>query len=202
VYNKKPLERFTISLFGEKNISNAAGVVLTLLHLGYSEDRIRHAISGFSGVKRRFEKVAYTNHTYLFDDYAHHPEEIKATIQAARRRFTSRRIIAIFQPHTYSRTYELQNEFVDALSLADYSLIAPIFSSAREKGETINITSIDLENIAKNKGIMHIKAYTSVLDIIDTLREMIKPGDVVFTMGAGDIYKLKNDIIEVLKIVE
>ena len=100
--------RFITSLFGEKNISNAAGVILALLDLGFDVQKIKDAIKDFAKVKRRFEFVYKKNETYLFDDYGHHPAEIAATIAATRARFKDRRIVVIFQPHTYSRTLSLK----------------------------------------------------------------------------------------------
>ena len=119
---------FTTSLFGEKNISNAAGVVLTLLDLGFDVKKIKNAIKDFASVKRRFEFVYKKNETYLFDDYAHHPAEIAATIAAAKARFKDRRIVTIFQPHTYSRTLSLKKNSqqvyrrVTSASLLPFSL--------------------------------------------------------------------------------
>lgn len=193
--NKKSLGDFNISLFGEKNISNAAGAVLTLLQLGFSAEKIKLAIKGFRGAKRRFEKIFKKNDTYLFDDYGHHPKEIEATLLAARNRFPKRRIIVIFQPHTYSRTQALLKDFSSSLSLADKSFVLPIFASARENAGNFNITSNDIAKLNPSK-ITYMAAED---DLILHLTSYILHSDVVFTMGAGDVYKLKNDIIDIIK---
>ena len=143
--------RMTIKLLGEKNISNTVGVILTLLTLGFDPEKIKLAIKDFTGAKRRFEKVYSENSTFLFDDYAHHPNEIKATISAARSRFPKRRIVIIFQPHTYSRTQVLLKDFAESLSLADIALILPIFPSARENPKNYNTTSRDIAKFNPNK---------------------------------------------------
>lgn len=181
---------------GTKFESNKAGVKNLLLELGFEDDKINKAMAGFAGAKRRFEKIAYINDTYLLDDYAHHPAEISQTIKAARARFASRRIIVLFQSHTYSRTQALLSEFGKSLSLADLCIIAPIFPSARENPEEFHISAQNIAEAAKSTGVIAVDALSQV---VEELKEIIKKGDVVFTMGAGDIYKLKNDIIEVIK---
>ena len=186
---------FTTSLFGEKNISNAAGVVLTLLDLGFDVKKIKNAIKDFASVKRRFEFVYKKNETYLFDDYAHHPAEIAATIAAAKARFKDRRIVTIFQPHTYSRTLSLKKEFATSLSKSDLCLITPIFPSARENAKEFHISSFDIEKEAANG---QVKAFSSTKELLVQLKEAVKPRDIIFTIGAGDIYKLKDEIIKII----
>lgn len=189
---------FTVNLFGKKNISNAAGVILFLLDLGFSPERIKTAMTGFSGAQRRFQ-LLYQNKDYLLlDDYGHHPAEIEATIEAARARFDNRRIIIIFQPHTYSRTAVLRQEFVRALTTADKCLLLPIFSSAREKKEEFKISSIDLERLAKKAGKKNLQSFENRDLLLSKLEKIIKPQDIIFTMGAGDVYKMKDKIIKIL----
>lgn len=192
----KSIGQFKLSIFGEKNISNATGAITVLLKLGFSASSIKDVIINFKGAKRRFEQVAFTNSIYLFDDYAHHPSEIEATINAVRSRFEGKRLIIIFQPHTYSRTEVLKSQFVNALSKADISFIAPVFASAREKAEG---QAVDFANEAKKRGITNIFSYSDKSELFARLKEILRLGDVVFTMGAGDIYKLKNGIIEVIR---
>lgn len=198
IYKNKDLGTFTTALFGEKNISNATGVILTLLNLGFDIKKIKDAIKDFATVKRRFEFVYKKNETYLFDDYGHHPAEISATISAGKARFKNKRIIIIFQPHTYSRTLSLKKEFAKSLSYSDYSLITPIFASARENSAEFNVTSLDIEKEAINN---HVKAFVSDSDVLDYLRKIVCKGDVIFTIGAGDVYKLKDRIIEIINQV-
>lgn len=192
---------FNLSLYGKKNVSNTAGVILILIDLGFDPEKIKKAIKGFSGPKRRFEKKAYENDIYLFDDYAHHPSEIEATIKAARERFKNRRIIILFQSHTYSRTTALLDEFIAKLSLADLSLVGPIFPSARENPKQFNVSSLDFEKKAKEKNISNVKGFSSMDDLLTELSKILKKGDVVFTMGAGNVYKLEADIIAFIRKV-
>jgi UDP-N-acetylmuramate--alanine ligase len=195
IFQNDKIGTFSIKLFGEKNALNTAGVIVQLLQLGFPVREIKNAIHNFYGVKRRFELVYSDGHTLLLDDYAHHPEEIKAVISAARSRFPNKRIVVIFHPHTYSRTQIFLKEFAEALSFADISLILPIFSSAREKKEEFHISSFD---IAKQGKQGNIQAFDSFEDLRNALPTVVKPGDLIFTMGAGDVYKLKDDIIRTI----
>ncbi|MFA6017503.1 MAG: UDP-N-acetylmuramate--L-alanine ligase [Patescibacteria group bacterium] len=190
--------KFKISLFGKHNISNATAVIVQLLELGFKPDEIQKALIGFNGAERRFELVYKKNNIFLFDDYAHHPTEIAATIKAAKNRFSDRRIIVIFQPHTYSRTSNLLKEFGESLSLADISLILPIFASARENPKDFNVSSKDIVVKIKdslNKDCLYSE---SKEQLINQLGKILEEGDVVFTMGAGDVYKLKEEIIQLI----
>lgn len=185
----KNLGDFKISLFGQHNILNATAVIVMLINLGFSVDEIKKHIDKFLGAKRRFELVKKTSDFFIFDDYAHHPEEIKKTILAAKERFKDRRLIVIFQPHTYSRTQALLNEFKNSLSIADYCFVLPIFASAREKKEDFKISSKDI--VKNTKNLIYVE---NEQDLNDKIKAVFKKGDVIMTMGAGDVYKLKLNI--------
>jgi UDP-N-acetylmuramate--alanine ligase len=188
---------FEIVLFGEKNVLNATAVITFLIELGLSPTQINNSISDFNGAKRRFELKKKIGETYLFDDYAHHPEEIEATIAAARMRFPDKKIKVIFQPHTYSRTSALQQQFITALSKADAAYLLPVFGSAREKKSVDSVESEHLVNLAKKQGIETIYSYTTQEELLKNLH--IETGDIIFTMGAGDVYKLENSITSLFK---
>lgn len=192
-FSIKGIGVFKISLFGEHNILNATAVIVQLIKLGYKKEEINKAISGFQGAERRFEMIYKKDGCFLFDDYAHHPSEILATIQAARNRFPKNKIIVIFQPHTYSRTKFLLQEFRDSLSQADLGLILPIFSSAREKSSQFKVDSKDI-----TQGIENLFSFKSNKELISKLETSIKEDSVIFTMGAGDVYKLKDIIIKII----
>jgi len=191
----RSLGEFEISLFGKHNVSNATAVIVQLLQLGFTKEKIKKAISNFSGAERRFEKIYEKNKTYLFDDYAHHPSEIKATIEAAKKRFPEKRIIIIFQPHTFSRTNFLLKEFKESLSSANFGFVLPIFASAREDSRSFKVTSEDLAKGEKN--LFYVESNSQLIIQLDRL---VKNGDVLFTMGAGDVYKLKNKIIKIINL--
>jgi len=197
-YLGKSLGVFSTSLFGNKNISNAGGVILTLLELGFSEEQVKKAIKTFGSVKRRFEFIYKNNDIYIFDDYAHHPAEIDATIQAIRNRFKLKRIIILFQPHTFSRTESFKKSLILSLSKANITYVAPIFPSARENINNFTINSDILKKEVELLGLSNVVICDSNEEIINKLTLQLCPKDIVVTMGAGDIYKLKDDIIELI----
>ena len=189
---------FSSLLFGAKNILNCAGAVTTLLEAGCAAGEIQGAVSGFGGAKRRMETVWTDTITYLVDDYAHHPAEIAATIAALRSRFPGKKLHILFQPHTFSRTEALKDAFVEELSKADNVYLLPIFASAREKIEQFRITSTELSRIALRKGNITFLAFDDKMSLLSQLKKKWQAGDIVVTLGAGDIYKLKDDIIDTL----
>jgi len=195
VNNNESLGYFEITIFGKMNILNATAVIVMLLKLGFSKSEINNVIKTFTGSQRRFEKIYSNNCISLFDDYAHHPSEIEATIRAAQARFKNRRVIVIFQPHTFSRTALLLKEFASSLSKASYSLILPIFSSAREKAGQFKVTSDDIVKNSKKKNLIK---FENVEELLKKLEKMLKEGDIIFTMGAGNVYKLKEEIIRII----
>lgn len=199
IFQGNKLGSFGTSLFGNKNISNISGIILFLLSQGVDREKIKKAIVGFTGAKRRFEQVAKVKNIYLFDDYAHHPEEIKATINAAKMKFPGKRIVLIFQPHTFSRTYYLKTEFASALKETSLAFILPIFPSAREKFDVYKIGSFDIATIAKKYHQGQVIAVKDKNEMLNKLQKEIKHGDIIFTIGAGDVYKLKDDIIKTIK---
>jgi UDP-N-acetylmuramate--alanine ligase len=186
---------FTSLLFGEKNILNCAGAVALLLELGCEADAVRASVAQFTGAKRRMETVWTDGNSYLIDDYGHHPAEIAATIAALRSRFPGKKLHVLFQPHTYSRTEELKHDFVRELSIADNVYLLPIFASARENSAQFHITSAELSRLAITHGSDSFLAFDEKTSLLARLKENWHAGDVVVTLGAGDIYKLKNDII-------
>lgn len=196
VYNKQVLlGTFTTQLFGEKNVLNALGVISLLFELGFGASDIQAALLGFTGAKRRLELVWTDKNTYLFDDYGHHPAEIEATLTAVKSRFPGKKLHVLFQPHTYSRTVALKDEFGRALAAADFAYIMPIFASARENKQLFSISSRDIALASKKPLVV---AYEGKTEILAGLASNFKKGDIVLTMGAGDIYKLKDGIIDVL----
>lgn len=188
---------FETKLYGEKNISNITGVVSLLLNLGYDLDRIKESIKNFKGAKRRFELIFKQSNTYLFDDYAHHPAEIEATIKSARLVFKNKRLVVIFQSHTYSRTQKFLKGFAQSLSLADLIYIMPIFSSARENSSEFNVTSQSIIDVAPKN--IPMKSLYDKKELMSELKENLKSGDVIFTMGAGNLNTYLTDIIGIIK---
>lgn len=197
INKEKNLGMFSTKLAGEKNATNTAGVITLLLKLGFTPGEVQTAISDFSGAKRRFELIGEKNGIKIFDDYAHHPHELEAVIEGTKHRFPGKRLIVVFQPHTFTRTEMLQNEFIEALAKADGSILVPIFASARENVSNTSITSKDLAELAEKQGYTHIYISNTTEETINLLKDTLKPGDIILLAGAGDVYKLKNDIIDI-----
>jgi len=197
VFRRKDIGQFKIGLFGEKNVLNAAAVILFLLSEGFSVEKIKMAIKDFTGAKRRFEKIYEKNGSYLFDDYGHHPREIRATIEAARARFPHKKLLVIFQPHTYSRTAQFKNDFARVLSKADRAIILPIFSSARERKDNFSVSAENIAERARCLGKNDVVAVADKKELLLLLTHFKnKKNWLIFTMGAGNVYELRDDIIK------
>jgi UDP-N-acetylmuramate--alanine ligase len=183
------IENIPLSLPGFHNIENAIAAITVCLKIGIDGSAIKAALSSFRGIKRRFEYVLYTDNLVFIDDYAHHPEEIKALLSSLRAIFEGHKITALFQPHLYSRTRDFADEFAEALDLADEVLLMDIYP-AREKP----IKGVGPELILDK---MHIekKSLCSKIDVIEELDE--RDLDILITIGAGDI----DQLVEPIKIL-
>ena len=175
------LGHFFVPLFGEHSVLNALAVVAVSDAEGLNPDYIARELASFSGVKRRFSETDL-NGTVIIDDYAHHPNEIKAPLDAARQKFPDRELVAVFQPHTYSRTIAYLDDFAQVLSQADAVYVTPIFSSARETSGSVSAEDVVAK--LKNGGeVLHEDDMTSLLKH--------KNAAIVF-MGAGDVQKYER----------
>lgn len=173
--------RFMIPVFGEHNILNALSVITVLFLEGFKAEDIKQHIATFEGVKRRFSARQIQGLT-IIDDYAHHPSEIKATVDAAKQRYPDKEIIAIFQPHTFSRTVALMQEFAESLELADKVYLVDIFNSAREAAGEVTIDDL-AKLIRKEVDIISSEHLSPLMDYTDA---------VFLFMGAGDIDELSR----------
>ncbi|MGO1969983.1 MAG: UDP-N-acetylmuramate--L-alanine ligase [Levilactobacillus brevis] len=181
------LGNFEIHLFGEHNVLNSLAVIAVAYFEKVNMDEIKHELADFKGVKRRFTERKLADMT-IIDDYAHHPSEIKATLDAARQKYPDKEIIAVFQPHTFSRTIALMDDFAKSLNLADKVFLTNIFSSARETQGAVS--SKDLaQKIVKGGEILTVDNMSPLLDFHDA---------VVVFMGAGDVQKYERAYEELL----
>jgi UDP-N-acetylmuramate--alanine ligase len=170
---------FDIPFFGDHAVLNALSVISLCNYEGIPADLIQQQLHSFGGVKRRFSETRKGDRI-LIDDYAHHPTEIKATIQSTRQKYPDREIIAIFQPHTFSRTRTFLNEFAESLEPADFVYLCDIFGSARENAGDLTIK--DLCDLIKNCVILK----TEEIDVL------LKHENAVYLfMGAGDVQKFQ-----------
>ena len=191
----RELAKITLSVPGEHNILNATAAFACCHQLGVEPVVISRLLNEYTGTKRRFDRVGMTHKgALIIDDYAHHPTEIMATLSAAKN-FEHRNLICIFQPHTYTRTLALFEEFVDAFSDADQLILADIYA-AREKN-IYNISSEKLaEAIVEKYPNKQVKYFNSFEHIASAVRDMAQEGDIIITMGAGDVYKIGGILLE------
>lgn len=191
VRDKKTLMTLGLSVPGEHNISNALAAVAVSLHLNIPAKLIQKGLDGYTGTERRFQYKGKLGEVTVVDDYAHHPTEIAATLAAAAN-CPHKRIVVVFQPHTYSRTKALFDDFVKALCAADEIVLADIYA-AREKDD-LGISSKDLCDAIKNNG-KESRYFGSFDEIENYLLQNLSPGDLLITMGAGDIVKVADSLL-------
>jgi len=177
-----------LSVPGTHNISNALAAVAAAVISDVSTDAIREGLHAFCGVCRRFEYKGKCGGATSMDDYAHHPQEIAATLEAARRICTGR-IIAVFEPHTYTRLHDFLPEFAKALSAADVVFIAPIYAAREEN--IYNYTSRTLSSLIP--GAQGFDTFEQTQNAVCTVA---KKGDLILTMGAGDINRFAAKLVE------
>ncbi len=187
---------FRLNVPGRVNAYNATAAALAAEFLGLSDEDIQKGLLAFTGTKRRFEKITQINSTYLYDDYAHHPDEVKATIESAQNWFADKRIIIIFQPHTYSRTKALFSQFATSLDLADTVILTDIYASAREKSDPTVSSQQLAETIAKEHD--HVYYCAGEGEVTKRLFSENLTDTVIITMGAGNVYTWHEEIIKTI----
>lgn len=185
-----------LHLPGRYNVLNATAAAVAARQLGVKGEDITEGLGAFRGIGRRFEHIGKVIGVDLYDDYAHHPQEIENLITAAREWLTGRRLVLIFQPHTFSRTRALFQEFTAALAKADVILLPKIYASAREAFDQ-TVSSAGLAEVISK---VNPKTFScpEKEDVLKMLGKVIKKGDVVFTVGAGDIFLWHREILGVL----
>ncbi len=181
---------------GDHNIKNALASVAVGLELGIPFDKIKSGLERFEGVFRRFQHKLNTDELIVIDDYAHHPTEVQATIQAARKGWPERRIIAVFQPHLYSRTQQMYKEFGLSFFDAEVLVVTNIYPSREKPIE--GVTGALIADTAKNFGHKNVHYVKDKNELPGKLKEIAKPGDIIITMGAGDIYRFGEKFVEQL----
>jgi UDP-N-acetylmuramate--alanine ligase len=194
--NERELGQISIQMPGLYSVYNALAAIATASELDVNFEIVRQALGSFSGVQRRFQIKGEWDGVMVVDDYGHHPTEIKATLSAAKSGW-GRRTVVVFQPHRYSRTRDLFKEFLTAFNQADVLFLTGIYPAGEDP-----IPGVDVQGLYEGiKGHGH-KDVTLVLDksaILDRLLPRLKPGDMVFTLGAGDVWKTGEALIKKLK---
>lgn len=189
------LGKVELSIPGNHNVLNAMATLITAMRAGVAFEDAATAISDFIGAKRRYQVIGDAKDILVIDDYAHHPTEIAATLLAAKS--TKRRIVAVFQPQRYSRTYFLFEEFSQAFGDADEVYITDIYSPAGEQ-PIEGVHSSKLAERIRELSNPNVHYVAEKEQVLEQLKQQVRPGDLVITMGAGDIwrvaYKLADDL--------
>ncbi len=194
-HHQRPVGEFRIHLPGIHNVSNALAAIAATTAIGVPPDIIREALAGFRGTRRRFEHKGSVGGVTVIDDYAHHPTEVRATLAAARQCFSGQTVWAVFQPHTYSRTRALLDEFAGSFGDADRVIVTDIYA-AREK-DTLGVHAEDLVGRMTHPGVQYL---AGLEDAASYLANHLAPDSVVLTLGAGDVWKVGERVLELLAL--
>ena len=188
------LGEFCLNVVGEFNVLNALGSIIASIEIGLPLEKINNAIQKYTGSKRRFEFLGrLKTGAKVFDDYAHHPTEIKKTLSAFKKNFPKSKIVCIFQPHTYSRTKALFSDFAVSFYDADTVILMDIYPSLREEKDPTVSSNILVEKISQtHKSVFFLPERSSVVEYID--RKELDANTVIITMGAGDVYKIVQNL--------
>jgi len=192
----KELGRINLRLPGGHNVQNALAAASVALELGVGFEDIKKGLQSFSGVERRFHLRGTVRGITVIDDYGHHPEEVKAVLAGAKQSF-NKRIVAVFQPHRFSRTADLFKDFLSAFNDVDTLIITDIYPAGEEPIKGIN--GLALCDAIKEHGHKDVTYIKKVADVPAALKDMVKSGDLVITLGAGDVWKAGTGFLELLK---
>ena len=194
-HNSKLLGLTRISLPGTHNILNALAVVAMVFNMGLPYQQILQLLPTFTGIDRRLMLKGRFGQVTVFDDYAHHPTEIKATLEAIRQRYQPRRIWCVFQPHQYSRTRFLLDDFAESFKLADVIIVPEIYfvRDSQASKKEINAQILVERMRAKGTDAVFIDSFEGICDYLE---QGVTAGDLVITMGAGDIWKVADEYIQ------
>lgn len=195
-YRGQNIGPFRIRIPGVHNVSNALAAIGVALELDVPVDLIRSGLAAFSGVERRFQIRGEKSGIMVVDDYGHHPTEIRATLAAARAAWSSRRLVAVFQPHRYSRTRDLADDFAKAFELADVVYVLDIYAAGEEP--IPGITGKTLVEKISGSGHPSVHWVNGETGFANRLRDDLQEGDVVLTLGAGDVWKLGQELLATL----
>ncbi len=190
LHDGRAVGEFTLCIPGLHNVQNALAVLAVAHRLGLNLAGVGESLRSYRGVQRRFEVKGEVNGIVVIDDYAHHPTQIQATLRAARERYAGRTLWAVFQPHTYSRTKALLGEFAESFADADHVVVTEIYA-AREFDD-LGVSAADIVARMKHPDARHISGLN---EATDHLLDHLESGDVLITLGAGDGYKVGDNVL-------
>jgi UDP-N-acetylmuramate--alanine ligase len=196
VRNLEELGSITVQIPGNHNVQNALAAITVGLELGVSFAQVKAGIERFTGVYRRWERKGEALGITVYDDYAHHPTECKATLSGVKAGWR-RRVVCVFQPHLFSRTRDFYEEFGKAFLLADVLVVTDVYPAREEPIQ--GVTGELITNAAKQYGHKDVHYLKNKKDIPALLKSIAKSGDIVITMGAGDIWKFGEEFLALLK---
>ena len=189
VWNGKTVGHIELQVPGHHNLLNAAGVLATGLKLGFGAAELLTGLATFRGTGRRFELIGTVHGVRVVDDYGHHPTEIQVTLEAARRYAADGRLIVIFQPHRFSRTQAFASAFAAVLDTADRAIVLEVYAASEKPID--GVTSKLITRQMKNGEYI-----PNFVEVTDSVIEMAQPGDVIMTLGAGDVSSLAPIIVD------
>ena len=191
------LGEICLNLPGMHNVSNALAAVAVGTELDIEFSVIRNALQTMDGVGRRLEVKSESNGITVVDDYGHHPTEIRATLDAVRQSWPEKRVVVVFQPHRYTRTRDLFDEFTRAFYQSDVLLVMPVYPAGEPAIEGVNHTA--LAKGIQAHGHKNVRKVDDDADALSRLEEMLRPGDILLTLGAGNVWKVGEVVGERLK---
>lgn len=191
--------RIALCVSGEHNVLNSVAACAAAHEMGLTLEQAQKGLLSFHGAKRRLQKKGEAGGVMIYDDYGHHPSEIRATLTTVRKIFPERRVIAIFQPHRFSRTAALYKEFADVLSLADKTFILPVYGS--DELPIDGVTSRLIYDAASEESRLHCELTENFELLVNTVCEEARNGDLILTIGAGSVGTLGKIIYERMKTI-
>jgi UDP-N-acetylmuramate--alanine ligase len=192
----RELGRLSVPIPGAHNLSNALAAVAVALELDIAPETIFGALATFRNAHRRFEVRGERRGVLVVDDYGHHPTEIRATLAAARRGF-ARRLVVVFQPHRYTRTRDLEPEFADAFAEADLVFATEIYAASEEP--IPGVSGERLAGLLGRDGRPEVRFVPDKAALPAALAAAVRPGDLVITLGAGDVWKAGDGLLKLLE---
>jgi UDP-N-acetylmuramate--alanine ligase len=188
--------RYRSRLAGAHNVLNAVGALVMAHELGIGPEALQEALEGFSGASRRLELIADTAGVLVFDDYAHHPTEVRAALEGARQRIGDRRLWAVIEPHTYARTRAMFDEYADAFRQADEVVVADVFA-ARDPDTTI-VTAEELADAIERVSAVPAIATGDIHQTAAYVADHVRAGEAVVTLGIGTSYRIAAELADSL----
>jgi len=193
-HNEESLGRTKTSIPGKHNVANALAVIASAVNAGVEPGEVLRLLPGFTGVDRRLMLKAQLKGITILDDYAHHPTEIRASLKAIREHYQPKRLWCVFQPHQYSRTRFLLNDFAESFKLADITIVPEIYfvRDSQQSRKEVNSQVLVDKIRARGSEAMFIDGFAAICDY---LTKQVRSGDAVVTMGAGDVWKVADEYI-------